>query len=66
MGGIPKIIEALRFGLVVARSEERPKMEQVIQDDKGWRTATGGIIEAPMEEKDNEMNLVTIAKKSKG
>ena len=45
IGGISKIVEALRFRLVVARSEERPKMEQVIQYDKGGRATTGGFIE---------------------
>jgi len=66
IGGIPKIAEALRFGLVVARSEERLEIEHVIQDDKGGRAAVGGIIEAPLVEKDVEMNHVTIAKKSQG
>ena len=39
-------------------------MEQAIQDDKGGKAATEGIIEAPLEEKSIEMNLVTVAKES--
>ena len=59
-------LRMLRFGLVVARSEERLEMEQGIQDDKGERTATEGIIEAPTKEKDVEMNPVTIVKEFEG
>ena len=66
IGDIPKIAKALRSRLVGARSEGRPGMEQGIQDDMGGRVATGGIIETSTEEKDVEMNPVTIAKKFEG
>ena len=58
--------EVLRIGMAVARNKEKPKLDQIIQDDKGGMAATRGTIEAPPEEKSVEMNHVTVAKESEG
>lgn len=51
--------------MVVAGSEERAELDQTIQDDKKGMLVTREVIEAPLEEKSVEMNLITIVKNQK-